>query len=126
PHHGPGAEHVVSDHRSEPANVRAEHLRGEGERLQGGHASRVPDAAVPLTHRGTRRSRAMNRWQRSAFHLLLLLALVAALWAAAVVATGGFAIGHGAWRFRARSPLNPFIAAIAAFVAALLLLPAGG
>jgi hypothetical protein len=67
----------------------------------------------------------MNSWRRRVFLLLLFVALLSALWAAALVATGGFAIGHGAWRFRARSPLNPFLGAVASVVAAFLLLPAG-
>jgi hypothetical protein len=67
----------------------------------------------------------MNHRRRLVFHLLLLLALLAALWALAIAATGGIAIGHGAWRFRARSSRNPFLGAVASIVAALLFLPAG-
>ena len=48
PHHGAGAEHVVPDHRPQPADVRAEHLRGEGERLQGGDAPHLPQRRVPF------------------------------------------------------------------------------
>ena len=35
-HHGAGAEQLVPAHRSQSADLRAEHLRGEGLRLQGG------------------------------------------------------------------------------------------
>ena len=42
PHHGPGAEHVVSGHRSQSAAIRAEHLRGRGHRLP----SRRPSASI--------------------------------------------------------------------------------
>jgi len=46
----------------------------------------------------------MNGARRRAFRLFLLLALVAALWALAVAATGGVDIGRGIWRFRTRNP----------------------
>jgi len=65
----------------------------------------------------------MNGARRRAFRLFLLLALVAALWALAVAATGGVDIGRGIWRFRTRNPGNELLTAVAAVIAASLILP---
>ncbi len=46
-HHGAGAEQLVPAHRSQPADVRAEHLRGEGFRLQSADASHLPQSPTP-------------------------------------------------------------------------------
>ena len=52
PSDGAGAEHVVPDHRPEPADVHEEHLRRGSEGLREGHAPRVPLGALPVAGRG--------------------------------------------------------------------------
>ena len=60
PHHGAGAEHVVSDHRPESSDVREEYLRGEGQRLQGRDAPGLSGRGLRFACGRAGRSRAMS------------------------------------------------------------------
>ena len=65
---------LVPAHRPQPADVRAEHLRGEGHRLQGADARDLP-------HRTTPRHTSKSRWwaPRCEICMRLLIAALAAL-----------------------------------------------
>ena len=61
PHHGAGAEHLVPGDRSEPAEVRAEHLSRAAVRLHRGHPAHLPIRRARVTHRAAgRRSNTEN------------------------------------------------------------------
>ncbi len=54
PPDGAGAEQLVPPHRPQPADVRAEHLRGEAGGLPGGHAPGPPLGPLPVTRQPAR------------------------------------------------------------------------
>ena len=58
PHHGAGAEHLVPRHRSEPAEIRAEHLSRAAVRFHGGHAAHLPIRRARVAHRAAGRGAA--------------------------------------------------------------------
>src|ERR1700683_1283097 len=51
PDHGPGAVDVVPGHRSQPADVRVQHLSGDGCGFCSGNTTRVLHAANAIAHR---------------------------------------------------------------------------
>ena len=59
PHHGAGAEHLVSDHRSQSAEICSEYFQGDGSGLSSGHAADLSLKPLSIERRNSS-SRAMN------------------------------------------------------------------
>lgn len=65
----------------------------------------------------------MSGGRRRLWRFFFTLAVIAAVWALVITATGGIVIGHGITRFTARSPQPPLRVAIVSAVAMWALLP---